>query len=288
MLASRKLVLAIFFTLCAIFSYTFLAKGVVFAVEIEGEVASTADEGCTVTHPNCYLERPAGFSSDACHPASCFQPSQPGDLIRFDGNTCCGQKEEPKDQDVCGTVGKDQKGITSCITPTGYVYDNITSSYTNCSQNTTDTEEGIAKCCSNTGGGGSARCERIRKDMKKENFNLCAQISDAEAKNRCESCAGVNADGEAKGIWTAIGCVNTTKEGLASSAIKLGLGIGGGVVLLMILAASFKLTTSKGDPKATEEAKEMVTNAIGGLLFIIFSVVLIRTIGKDFLQIPGF
>ena len=80
----------------------------------------------------------------------------------------------------------------------------------------------------------------------------------------------------------------STKEGITTLCDKLGLGIGGGVVLLMILAASFKLTTSKGDPKATEEAKEMITNAIGGLLFILFSVVLIRTIGRGLLQIPGF
>jgi hypothetical protein len=56
----------------------------------------------------------------------------------------------------------------------------------------------------------------------------------------------------------------------------------------MVLAAGFKLTTSKGDPKATQEAQEMITNAVGGLLFIVFSVVLIRTIGKNLLQIPGF
>lgn len=112
-------------------------------------------------------------------------------------------------------------------------------------------------------------------------FNLCAQAGDDPECTRCR-------DQAPPGIWTAIGCITTTKEGITTSAIKLGLGIGGGVVLLMILAASFKLTTSKGDPKATEEAKEMITNAIGGLLFIIFSVVLIRTIGRSLLQIPGF
>ncbi len=112
-------------------------------------------------------------------------------------------------------------------------------------------------------------------------FDLCAQTGD---NSECIICR----DQVPPGVWTAIGCITTTKEGITTSAIKLGLGIGGGVVLLMILAASFKLTTSKGDPKAKQEAKEMITNAIGGLLFILFSVVLIRTIGKDLLRIPGF
>ncbi len=117
-------------------------------------------------------------------------------------------------------------------------------------------------------------------------FDICAQTMDSSGNENpdCATCR----DETPPGVWTAVGCVTTTKEGITSSIIKLGLGIGGGVVLLMILAASFKLTTSKGDPKATEEAKEMITNAIGGLLFILFSVVLIRTIGRDLLQIPGF
>jgi hypothetical protein len=46
-------------------------------------------------------------------------------------------------------------------------------------------------------------------------------------------------------------------------------------------------TFYKGDQKATDK-KEMITNAIGGLLFIIFAMVLVRTIGIDILKIPGF
>ena len=64
--------------------------------------------------------------------------------------------------------------------------------------------------------------------------------------------------------------------------------MGGGIVLLKTLAAAFQLTTSKGDPKATEEAKNKITAAVSGLLFIIFSMVLLKTIGITVLQIPGF
>ncbi len=150
-----------------------------------------------------------------------------------------------------------------------------------------------SSCTLGTGRPGSACCSTTNPTPKPSvpstpsSFDLCAQTSDPGKCNTCKN-QYVDEDGKPVGLWTAIGCINPTKEGITTSAIKLGLGIGGGVVLLMILAASFKLTTSKGDPKATEEAKEMITNAIGGLLFILFSVVLIRTIGRGLLQIPGF
>lgn len=113
-------------------------------------------------------------------------------------------------------------------------------------------------------------------------LKICEQMSDESKKGECQACASKS------GVWTAIGCIETSQEGIVSALVKLGLGVGGGVVLLMILGASFKLSTSKGDPKATDEAKEMITNAIGGLLFIIFAMVLVRTIGIDILKIPGF
>jgi len=113
-------------------------------------------------------------------------------------------------------------------------------------------------------------------------LKICEQMAEQAKKAECTACASKS------GVWTAIGCIETTQEGIVGSVVKLGLGVGGGVVLLMILGASFKLSTSKGDPKATDEAKEMITSAIGGLLFIIFAMVLVRTIGIDILKIPGF
>jgi hypothetical protein len=70
--------------------------------------------------------------------------------------------------------------------------------------------------------------------------------------------------------------------------IEIGLGVGGGICLLMTLAAGFMITTSQGDPKQFNEAKDMITSAIVGLLFIIFSVFILQFIGVTVLQIPGF
>jgi len=66
------------------------------------------------------------------------------------------------------------------------------------------------------------------------------------------------------------------------------LGLSGGVVLLSILAGAFMLITSAGEPKQVQEAQEMITAAIIGLLFIIFSILILQFVGVSILHIPGF
>lgn len=56
----------------------------------------------------------------------------------------------------------------------------------------------------------------------------------------------------------------------------------------MILFGSFKIVTSSGNPEALNEGKEIIFAAIAGLLFIILSMVILKIIGADILQIPGF
>lgn len=117
-------------------------------------------------------------------------------------------------------------------------------------------------------------------------FQICAQISNTELKAKCEQCAG-GPDGRA-GVWTAVGCIERSPQNIVQRFIEIGLGVGGGICLLMTLAAGFKLTISQGDPKEVNEAKEMITSAIVGLLFIIFSVFILQFIGVTIFQIPGF
>lgn len=96
------------------------------------------------------------------------------------------------------------------------------------------------------------------------------------------------------GIYTAVGCIPATVYGeegegnLITSLVRIGLGIAGGVALLMILAGAFMFTTSQGDPKRASEARELITSAVLGLVFIIFSVTLLQFIGVTVLHIPGF
>ncbi len=121
-------------------------------------------------------------------------------------------------------------------------------------------------------------------------FELCKQAGTANY-SLCNTCF------ENNGIWTAIGCIPyKTASGDATGGVTLmirslmtiGLGIAGGVVVLMVLAGSFLLSTSQGDPKRVEEGKSLISSAVIGILFVIFSVTILRFIGVDVLQIPGF
>lgn len=114
-------------------------------------------------------------------------------------------------------------------------------------------------------------------------YELCAQIQTGTPQyDACFSCF------TGGGIWTAVGCIPSEPENVIKVVITLGLALGGGVVLIMILVGSFMLSVSQGDPNKTKEAKEIITSAIIGLLFVIFSVTLLQFIGVSVLQIPGF
>jgi membrane-bound ClpP family serine protease len=91
-----------------------------------------------------------------------------------------------------------------------------------------------------------------------------------------------------EGVWTAVGCIPQDPASAIESLVKIGLGIAGGVVLIMIIVGAFMLSASQGDPNKVGEAKEIITSAIIGLIFIIFSVTLLQFIGVEILHIPGF
>ncbi len=115
-------------------------------------------------------------------------------------------------------------------------------------------------------------------------FNLCKQTANNDDLVECGKCFAQ----VPPAIWTAFGCIPTSKEGIVVSFIRIGLGISGGFVLLSILYGAFLITTSSGDPKRVQEGQEMVTSAVMGLLFVIFSIIILRFIGVSLLQIPGF
>jgi hypothetical protein len=119
-------------------------------------------------------------------------------------------------------------------------------------------------------------------------YNLCNQIPDHTERNKCLECAGSFDSDKVEGVWTALGCIKTDQQSVIGAIMKLGLGIAGGFALLLIIAAGFMLTTSTGDAKKAGEAKELLTSAVIGLLFLIFSVTILQFIGVKIFRIPGF
>lgn len=77
-------------------------------------------------------------------------------------------------------------------------------------------------------------------------------------------------------------------ETVFGNVVSAALGFAGIALFVLLLVGGLKYITSGGDPKATEGAQKTITYAIGGLIVILLSyliLVLIRTItGVDVTQ----
>lgn len=83
-------------------------------------------------------------------------------------------------------------------------------------------------------------------------------------------------------IDTALGCIPVgSTDAFAGFLIGWGLGVGGGVALILIAFAGVQLMTAGGDPKKVQAAKELLTAAVAGLLFISLSAFLLRLVGVN-------
>lgn len=90
------------------------------------------------------------------------------------------------------------------------------------------------------------------------------------------------------GVDTSIGCIPTQPSTLVKSLVRFTTGIGGGISLLLMIYGAMLWITSGGNPDNMKKAQDQFTNAAIGLLFIIFSIMILKIIGVDILQIPGF
>lgn len=125
---------------------------------------------------------------------------------------------------------------------------------------------------------------------------LCEQLANKtgsdEEKQRygdCMKCLQPPGKDKTPGIWSAIGCLPTDYGKLISDYVfTTGVGIAGGIAFLYFLYGAFLILTSAGNPEKIEEAKQIITSALSGVLLIIFSIFLLKVIGVDILRIPGF
>lgn len=68
--------------------------------------------------------------------------------------------------------------------------------------------------------------------------------------------------------------------GFVNTFISLAIPISGLCVFLLVSMAAYKLITSKGNPDKLQEAKEQITNAIIGFLFILLSVAILALLAN--------
>ncbi len=89
-------------------------------------------------------------------------------------------------------------------------------------------------------------------------------------------------------VNTALGCVPVSStSSFYEWLAKWIFGVAGGVSFLLMVYGFIKMSTSAGDPKAVQGAKETITSAISGLLLSIFGLFILRLIAVDVLHIPG-
>ena len=116
------------------------------------------------------------------------------------------------------------------------------------------------------------------------NFLIKCDAADA----KCKECLGPN-PGNPAGIPTPWGtCFETNAAGLIGGLFGIILGLAGGIALILIIYSGYRMMVSAGNPEALQGARETLTSAIIGLLFIIFSFVILEVIGVDILKIPSF
>lgn len=118
-------------------------------------------------------------------------------------------------------------------------------------------------------------------------FNYCLQVPDGAQRDACQACVGDEGPDNSGKIYTAVGCIRTGNRGLTEDLLTLLMGISGGVALMSILAGAFLFSTSQGDTAKLKEAKALITAAVMGLFFIIFSIFILQFIGVNILGIPG-
>lgn len=88
--------------------------------------------------------------------------------------------------------------------------------------------------------------------------------------------------------WTVLGCLPREPATFATWFLRFAIGVGGGIAFLFMVTGAFKVLTAGGDPNQLSSGKKKISGAILGILVIVFAVIILRILGYDILQLPGF
>ncbi|OGM15034.1 hypothetical protein A3D84_02075 [Candidatus Woesebacteria bacterium RIFCSPHIGHO2_02_FULL_42_20] len=87
-------------------------------------------------------------------------------------------------------------------------------------------------------------------------------------------------------LYTALGCIDFGSPGgvgVAITMLRAGASIVGGIAFLLIIFGGFKVMTSQNDPERLQSGKNVISAAVIGLAFVLFSVIILKVIGVDVL-----
>lgn len=116
-----------------------------------------------------------------------------------------------------------------------------------------------------------------------------------EAANNCPGSAGMDEYDlcyacmcEQGGTWTDLGCINTRSvNGIIISVVRIIFGVIGGIALILMISVGYLYQT--GNTENIEKAKKRVIALFSAIIFLVFSVLLLRIIGVNILDVttPG-
>lgn len=130
------------------------------------------------------------------------------------------------------------------------------------------------KCSKSAGTSCSAKSGNETKEQKQDNKTTYIDTK-----------TGAVVDPNDRGVLTAIGCIPTTPQVLIQGILGVTAGIGGGIALLLMVLGAFRMITSAGNPETIKGGREQFVNAVIGLLFVLFSVTILKIIGIDILNL---
>ncbi len=88
-------------------------------------------------------------------------------------------------------------------------------------------------------------------------------------------------------VDTAIGPIPVDPVAFIARVFSIILSIAAVGATVLIIYSGYRIMTSSGNKEGIQGARETLTAAIVGLLFIIFSLVILNVIGVDILKLPG-
>ncbi len=77
-------------------------------------------------------------------------------------------------------------------------------------------------------------------------------------------------------------------SGFTSQLLGFLAGIAGAISLVIMLIATIQIMSGGDNAENVKKGKELFTGAVTGLLFIIFSVTLLKIVAGDIINLPGF
>ncbi len=140
----------------------------------------------------------------------------------------------------------------------------------------TETEEGKLLVCAGNGA-------ITKRALVNNNIADTLAVLEAEKNGDPTNAAFIEQCRAQGGLPTALGCIDTTPVGIITNLIRIALGTMGGVALLQLILVGLRYM--QGDEGEIKKAREQLIATLTGLATLVFSVLILRILGVNILDI---